>query len=337
MAQWQSGDLQAIPDEHDVLVCICSGPMSVRVRKKFISITIDGDKYLQNERLAHEWQRAKTDYDKAVKGAAKRWNAQGDARISFTRTKSGYEALFVAVGRRDGFSCAQCHTDKRIELDHVVPVSFGGVTELHNLQLLCRDCNMKKGVHQTDYRKNGSKPESNGTNARDGHLVDAQANAPAMLSHNSHKNTSLSVKQREKARTQKRRVADMSDDEFLSYLQEQPAYSKLDVRALNSKMVVWCAVNGKQPTRRRLTNWLNREDQPIWNSDEKEKQRGLNNGTARNGARAAGPDRRVASVCAVPKPKVAIGGDDDEPGDEAMRMFDPRDPEKSVAEDSADV
>jgi hypothetical protein len=37
----------------------------------------------------------------------------------------------------------------------------------------------------------------------------------------------------------------------------------LDVRAVYHKMVAWCQVKGKQPTRSRLVGWLNREDKPM--------------------------------------------------------------------------
>jgi hypothetical protein len=53
------------------------------------------------------------------------------------------------------------------------------------------------------------------------------------------------------------------DDDWLAELQEKPAYQNLEVRVVFSKMQVWCAAKGKQPTRLRLINWLNREDQPL--------------------------------------------------------------------------
>jgi len=52
-----------------------------------------------------------------------------------------------------------------------------------------------------------------------------------------------------------------TDEEFLAELQAN--YPYLDVAHVNRKMVSWCGVNGKQPTRRRLVNWLNREDVPV--------------------------------------------------------------------------
>ncbi|HWQ32279.1 MAG TPA: hypothetical protein VNQ79_05295 [Blastocatellia bacterium] len=58
-------------------------------------------------------------------------------------------------------------------------------------------------------------------------------------------------------------VSRACDEEFLEELQAQPAYQRLNVRLIYSKMASWCRVNGKEPTRRRLINWLNREDQPL--------------------------------------------------------------------------
>ena len=53
------------------------------------------------------------------------------------------------------------------------------------------------------------------------------------------------------------------DEQFLLELQTNPAYAGLDVQTLYHKMVVWCQNKGKQPTRMRLINWLNREERPM--------------------------------------------------------------------------
>lgn len=51
-----------------------------------------------------------------------------------------------------GYRCLCCGSTRRLGLDHIVPVSRGGKTELDNLQLLCHDCNRKKGTEIIDYR-----------------------------------------------------------------------------------------------------------------------------------------------------------------------------------------
>lgn len=56
-----------------------------------------------------------------------------------------YDTLFVKLGRRDGFACAQCgHTGNDLQIDHIHPVSKGGTNALSNLQLLCPPCNFAK-------------------------------------------------------------------------------------------------------------------------------------------------------------------------------------------------
>ena len=55
----------------------------------------------------------------------------------------------------------------------------------------------------------------------------------------------------------------LPDDEYLEALQKNPAYSMLNVRHCYQKMMAWCEVNGRQPSRRRFINWLNKEDKPM--------------------------------------------------------------------------
>lgn len=61
----------------------------------------------------------------------------------------------------------------------------------------------------------------------------------------------------------KKKRAETDDAEWLAGLQESDAYRTLNVKACHDAMLMWCAVNNKQPTRRRFINWLNREDKPM--------------------------------------------------------------------------
>ena len=49
-------------------------------------------------------------------------------------------------------SCQCCGSTKKLELDHVQPLSKGGANTIDNIQVLCKICNMKKGVTNVDYR-----------------------------------------------------------------------------------------------------------------------------------------------------------------------------------------
>ena len=56
-------------------------------------------------------------------------------------------AMRVDVLRRDGHRCKFCGAGPpavTLEVDHIVPVSRGGLTQMSNLQTLCSDCNQGK-------------------------------------------------------------------------------------------------------------------------------------------------------------------------------------------------
>jgi hypothetical protein len=53
--------------------------------------------------------------------------------------------LRLAVFNRDGGRCVECGSNFDIQYDHVIPVALGGATSEQNLQILCADCNRRKG------------------------------------------------------------------------------------------------------------------------------------------------------------------------------------------------
>lgn len=55
----------------------------------------------------------------------------------------------------------------------------------------------------------------------------------------------------------------MTDEEWIESLEQNPAYQGIDIKTLQAKMIAWCDLKGKKPTRARLLNWLNREDKPM--------------------------------------------------------------------------
>ena len=42
--------------------------------------------------------------------------------------------------------CVLCGSTERLEIDHIKPIKLKGVSELNNLQVLCKNCNIKKGA-----------------------------------------------------------------------------------------------------------------------------------------------------------------------------------------------
>lgn len=80
-----------------------------------------------------------------VPGWVNDWETDLWARFPVTR-QSVPAALREAVYARDGRRCVQCGTSERLTIDHVHPVSRGGLTVMHNLQTLCRTHNSIKSA-----------------------------------------------------------------------------------------------------------------------------------------------------------------------------------------------
>jgi hypothetical protein len=63
--------------------------------------------------------------------------------------------LRLKVFQRENFKCVYCgaspaiNANIQLHIDHIVPFSKGGKTELGNLQVLCQNCNWGKGADDT--------------------------------------------------------------------------------------------------------------------------------------------------------------------------------------------
>ena len=90
-----------------------------------------------------------------IKKTAKSINKVDRKHRKWTRFKNEYrpankryipKATRKAVSIRDNYSCVKCGNQKDLHMDHIIPESRNGSNELENLQVLCKDCNLRKGV-----------------------------------------------------------------------------------------------------------------------------------------------------------------------------------------------
>lgn len=59
---------------------------------------------------------------------------------------------WLALLYRCDKKCLACGSKRRIEMDHVIPLSQGGMNLITNIQPLCKKCNRSKHTKIADYR-----------------------------------------------------------------------------------------------------------------------------------------------------------------------------------------
>lgn len=78
-------------------------------------------------------------------------------KVRWAKSAAGQRSLMTArlreeIKRRDGYACKQCGVSLAaephllLEIDHIMPVSRGGLSTPDNLQTLCWRCNRSKGA-----------------------------------------------------------------------------------------------------------------------------------------------------------------------------------------------
>lgn len=56
-----------------------------------------------------------------------------------------HHAVRNYVFERDNKKCVKCKTTKNLTIDHIIPLSKGGLDLVPNFQTMCKSCNIKKG------------------------------------------------------------------------------------------------------------------------------------------------------------------------------------------------
>lgn len=77
--------------------------------------------------------------------ALKMYHRQADVlQSSGNKRKKIPQAVMSSVWQRCGGQCVECGQTHALEFDHIIPLSKGGSNSEKNLQILCRECNLKK-------------------------------------------------------------------------------------------------------------------------------------------------------------------------------------------------
>ena len=117
---------------------------------------------LANPELHREEQRIHyARHSKEIRERCSAWKqANPEKRRAHTRTRYARDRACGAFTADEwfvlcfacGFRCLCCGEVKPLSPDHVVPVSRGGSSYLHNIQPLCLVCNQRKYTSTIDYR-----------------------------------------------------------------------------------------------------------------------------------------------------------------------------------------
>lgn len=77
---------------------------------------------------------------------------------NYRASKKGYEGCLSVEGvinvfEKQGESCAFCESREYLVIDHVIPLSHGGLNVETNIQFLCSKCNSRKGNKDNEVAK----------------------------------------------------------------------------------------------------------------------------------------------------------------------------------------
>jgi len=109
------------------------------------------DFFTRHPGLATEYQRGwRARNPESCRAIGRRKSHQRRARelAGGSYSESDWKLLCVAYGH----ICLCCKEAKVLTVDHVIPIKRGGPNTIENLQPLCKPCNLKKGIKDTDYR-----------------------------------------------------------------------------------------------------------------------------------------------------------------------------------------
>lgn len=103
-------------------------------------------------RLAHAARlRYRRQHDPEYRRKMWHWRQKRRERIQ-TQGVPFKESEWIALCAHYDHRCLACSEQRPLTVDHVVPISRGGASDISNVQPLCIDCNRRKSTKTIDYR-----------------------------------------------------------------------------------------------------------------------------------------------------------------------------------------
>jgi 5-methylcytosine-specific restriction endonuclease McrA len=106
-----------------------------------------------------KWQQANLE---KMRENIRKWTKENPDKVKAkdqrrAARKAGNGGSFTAEEWQDlceryDYRCLCCGEQKKLEADHVIPLTKGGTSNIDNIQCLCRSCNARKGAKTIDYR-----------------------------------------------------------------------------------------------------------------------------------------------------------------------------------------
>ena len=101
--------------------------------------------YMMKESARESNKRATKKYRQSEKGKIKRRLNKHARRVADSKGDFTFEQWKEILNLYNQ-SCAECGGKNNLEIDHIKPISKGGLHTMSNIQPLCRSCNAKKGA-----------------------------------------------------------------------------------------------------------------------------------------------------------------------------------------------
>lgn len=102
------------------------------------------DKHYEKQK---RWGKRNIEKVREIKRKAESARNQRKRENGGSFTKEEWKILCESVGKR----CVSCGKKKKLTVDHIIPISEGGSSDISNIQPLCRGCNEVKGTNTLNY------------------------------------------------------------------------------------------------------------------------------------------------------------------------------------------